>query len=126
MNTSSFKDRSEVLAELCGLKRQSVCFQIMTLMQMCHRGLDEGVVKQYELNGQMYYEFRSLQQYMANIKTVSNAKAGLGVLTENGFLDKLVISKNGDIITDPSYFRGDVSIFYRLSNKGQLLFGLGL
>ncbi|MFB9214254.1 hypothetical protein [Vibrio sinaloensis] len=121
---SKFIERSDLLAELCGLPRQSVCFQILTLIQMCHRGLDDGEVVRYESGGELYFEFRSLKKYLANIKTASNAKTGLGALVEAGFLNKVVLSRSGEEIVDSSFFRGSASIYYRLSHKGAALFGL--
>ncbi|TFH89480.1 hypothetical protein [Vibrio ouci] len=124
MNKCIFPERSEVLVELCQLPRQSVCFQILTLIQMCHRELDGGSIGTRVHDGKVYYQFRCLKQYMANVKTISNAKTGLSALCDAEFLDRIVVSSADEVITDSAFFRGNVSVFYRLSQKGMLLFGL--
>ena len=113
-----------MLVELCQLPRQSVCFQILTLLHICHRELDSGSIGKRAYDGKVYYEFRCLKKYMANVKTISNAKTGLSALCDAGFLDRIVVSSADEVISNSAFFRGNVSVFYRLSQKGILLFGL--
>lgn len=124
MNDYTFSDRMDCLAKLSDLPRQSVCFQIMLTMQLCHKGLDERLVERLEHEGKTYYSYNSLQVHMNNVKIANNAKSSLGALTEHGFLEKLVISQSGEVMTGSSYFRGGVTVYYRLSEVGLALFGL--
>jgi len=119
-----FKDNIDNLAELCDLPRQSVCFQIMTLINMFTRNMDQGEAKRFEVDGgHVYFDSNSIRQCMANHKTVSNIHKGFGALESAGFIDRLVIGQNGDRIQAATFKRNSVTIYYRMTEKGLAIFG---
>ncbi|GLT20447.1 hypothetical protein GCM10007938_42320 [Vibrio zhanjiangensis] len=119
-----FKNSIKNLAELCDLPRQSVCFQIMTLLNLFTRGQDRGEAERFESDdGQIYFDSNSIRQCMANHKTISNIHKGFSVLENAGFIERLVIDKNGKPIQTATFKRNSVMIYYRMTEKGLTLFG---
>lgn len=120
---SSLSQNVENLREFCELPRQSVCIQIVTLINLFYRSSDESIDRFEDDSGRTYFELNSIRQCMANQKTVSNIHKGFVVLLESGFIKKIVFDLDGKLIESPSFQRNKVKIYYALSEKALRIFG---
>ena len=123
MMNSSLSQNVENLREFCELPRQSVCIQIVTLINLFYRSSDESIDRFEDDSGRTYFELNSIRQCMANQKTVSNIHKGFVVLLESGFIKKIVFDLDGKLIESPSFQRNKVKIYYALSEKALRIFG---
>jgi hypothetical protein len=119
-----FKTNVDNLAELCDLPRQSVCFQIMILLNMFTRSspTKNGINFVKDEDNQRFFDAASIRECMANHKTQSNIHKGFVALLEAGFIERLIIDHNGDKVMTATYSRNFVTIYYKLSEKGLNLF----
>lgn len=118
------KEKFVSLIELCELPRQSTCFQMVFVLNMFHREQDGGVAQYYPCatTNRRYFDAASIRAYMPNHKTASNFTKGFSALMDGGFIERLVVDPQGQIIFESTFRRSLVTMYYRLTEKGLNLF----
>ncbi|PSU44843.1 hypothetical protein C9J12_25450 [Photobacterium frigidiphilum] len=117
---TDFQNRVDILKEIATLPRQSVCFQLVTLLRWCDNGLNDASVETYKLGDDLYYSAKSLKSLLG-ISTKSNFHKGLYALFDAGLIERLVIDKSGEVVSHDNYQRNTAIIFWKLSAKGKLM-----
>ncbi|WP_210468628.1 hypothetical protein [Vibrio crassostreae] len=119
----SYEQRIKHLHELSQLPRQSLCFQLLTIMNLCHLDLDNGKVERLILDDEScFYEANSLKEQLLNVPSLSNSHKVLYILLDAGFIERRVLDKDGQVVIGDNYQRNTAKIFWRMSTKGLSVF----
>lgn len=119
----SYEQRIKHLHELSQLPRQSLCFQLLTIMNLCHHDLDSGKVERMKSDDETYfYEANSLKEQLLDVPSLSNSHKVLYLLLDAGFIERRVLDKDGQVVIGDSYQRNTAKIYWRISDKGLSIF----
>ncbi|MEZ8862518.1 hypothetical protein [Vibrio sp. 10N.247.311.51] len=119
----SYEQRIKHLHELSQLPRQSLCFQLLTVMNLCHLDLDNGKVERLKSDDETcFYEANSLKEQLLNVPSLSNSHKVLYLLLDAGFIERRVLDKDGKVVIGDNYQRNTAKIFWRMSTKGLSVF----
>ncbi len=111
------------LEELASLPRQSVCFQFLMLLNLAEKGIVSDALDLYQPSGERaFFSSTSLRDLLGSASSKANATKALLALDESGFVERVVIDDNGERISTPTFRRNQVTIYYRLSDRGIALF----
>ncbi|MFL7018094.1 hypothetical protein AB6D16_023485 [Vibrio cyclitrophicus] len=95
----SYEQRIKHLHELSQLPRQSLCFQLLTIMNLCHHNLDNDKVERLKLDDEtFFYEANSLKEQLLDVPSLSNSHKVLYLLLNAGFIERRVLDKDGQVV----------------------------
>lgn len=110
------------LIELSKLERQSMCMQILLLLNLCESGKIPTEIKNTEHKGKVFFEAKAIKKQLDS-PSLANFHKGLYALYEAGFIDRLVIDKDGHVVMSNNYQRNTAVIYWKLTDKSRILLG---
>ncbi|KAB0478820.1 hypothetical protein ACMAZD_26105 (plasmid) [Vibrio sp. nBUS_14] len=119
-----FETYTKNLQEMSQLTRVSLCFQFLTLMNLCEQDLDKGKVERdRDDEGKVFFEANSLKSNLLDVPSLSNSHKALYALLDAGFVERRVLNKDGEVVFGNSFGRNSAKIYWRITDKGLSIFG---
>ena len=114
----------DYLIELSKLERQSMCMQILLLLNLCEKNKAPIYIKSTVYKGRLFFDGKSMKEQLDS-PSLANFHKGLYALYDADFIERLVVDKSGNIVFSDNYQRNTAIIYWRLTPKALLLFGGG-
>ena len=122
--SAMFDERLELLQEFCQLPRQSLCFEVITILSYYYKNVDNVEYQSVQdENGNVFYSWASLKEHMSP-KSLNNFSKALPPLADAGYLERLVLGKHGNVVTDNKFSRSVSNVYWRMTDKAIAMLAL--
>ncbi len=111
------------LKEFSKLERQTMGLQVVLMLNLFERGFAPQDVVTIEHNGHTFYEGKSIRNQLGGDTIKANLHKANYALLNGGFVERLVIDPDGNVILHENYSKKTSILYWRLTAKAHVLLG---
>ncbi len=115
-------DRFEVLREVSGIERPVLCVKILLALNLYDNGFVPDGVDCFKHGDSVFYNSVGIFECIEpEAKTRNNFNKAVNGLMAAGFLERLVIDVNGNVVTTNNFHRKTAKLYWCLTDKARLV-----